>query len=150
MALVASKRDLLKAFQKHKACYEALGGGFDRCRRMVLFYAVETGLKYYLLTKIQKNTTEELTQHRDFVDKVKNGHNIRGMLKWANMESQYKLASVRCKNGATAEPSQYHEIWRYGMDINDASDEERIEMVLCSVMEYLEGNILQNRVRRRS
>jgi len=64
--LSASRQNLKTAFQKHKACYDFLQNNHDRSRRMVLFYAVETGLKVYLLDKIKKHNVEDLFQHQDY------------------------------------------------------------------------------------
>ena len=63
--LPATRRNLQQAFDKHKACYDSLKDNYDRSRRLILFYAVETGLKVFLLDKIGKYSVEDLFHHHE-------------------------------------------------------------------------------------
>ena len=147
--LSVSRHNLQKAFQKHKACYEALKDTHDRSRRLILFYAVETGLKVYLLDKIQKHTSDELFSHYDYRYLENNGHDISAMLKLANLPGQFVLKTLRCKSDMQVAPSQYHQLWRYGLELTDAADEKEAEITLYSVVVYLSPIITEKQIKRR-
>ena len=147
--LSASRHNLQKAFHKHKACYEALKDTHNRSRRLILFYAVETGLKAYLLDKIQKRTSDDLFSHYDYRYLENNGHDISIMLKLAKLPGQFVLKTLRCKNDIQVAPSQYHQLWRYGLEPTDAADENEAETTLYSVVLHLSLIITQKQIKRR-
>jgi hypothetical protein len=77
--LCAPKNDLKRAFKKHYALYNALQPhDHQMTRRLILFYAVETGLKYHLYRYNKKSNTDELQERYNNI-----GHNIKRMLQEA-------------------------------------------------------------------
>ena len=146
--LPVSRHNLQKAFQKHKACYEALKDTHNRSRRLILFYAVETGLKVYLLDKIQKHTSDDLFSHYDYKCLEKNGHDINIMLELAMLSGQFVLKTLRCKTGIQIAPSQYHQLWRYGLELADTADENEAETTLYNVVLHLSPIITEKKIMR--
>ena len=146
--LPASRHNLFTAFQKHKACYETLQRQHDRCRRLILFYAVETGLKVYLMDRINKHTFDELLQHHEYHYLNNNGHDIMKMLKSINLLGQFELKTCKCKKDIPVEPHQYHQMWRYGLEIHNHMDEQRAEAELCKIMNYLYPILMNKRLKR--
>jgi len=146
--LPATRRNLQQAFEKHKACYDSLKGNHNRSRRLILFYAVETGLKVFLLDKIGKYSVEDLIQHHEYCYLKDNGHDIKRMLKWASIDGQYKLKTLRCEKSIQVEPNQYHQLWRYGLDTTNDADEQNTESVLCGIVEFLSPKIAKKKNNR--
>jgi hypothetical protein len=146
--LPATRRNLQQAFDKHKACYDSLKGNHDRSRRLILFYAVETGLKVFLLDKIGKYSVEDLIHHHEYSYLKDNGHDIMRMLKSASIDGQYKLKTLQCENSIQVEPHQYHQLWRYGLDVANGSDEQHAESVLCGVVDFLSPEIAKKKKNR--
>ena len=54
-----TRREFRDGFKTHYNCYKGIQG-YDKSRRLLLFYSVECGLKCLLLKRIQKNTYAEL------------------------------------------------------------------------------------------
>jgi hypothetical protein len=91
-------------------------------RRLILFYAVETGLKYYLLGIIRKSNTDQLQDRYDDL-----GHNIKRMLHEAHCGGQFNLKDLKTERGQNVNPEQYHQLWRYGIKATRAKDENKAE-----------------------
>jgi hypothetical protein len=140
--LVATKNELKQAFQKHYSLYKKLEpiNSHQLFRRLILFYAVEIGLKYYLLDIIKKNNTEELKQYHGYEYLSTNGHDIKQMLKSTKCGSQFTLASFTVKNGQQVEPYQFHQLWRYGI-VDNSTVEAEAEDKLKKIANWLEGEI---------
>jgi len=148
--LPTTRHNLHRAFHKHKACYEALRNDFDQSRRLILFYAVETGLKIFLMDRMLKGSVDSLISHQEYQYLYKNGHDIKWMLKKASMDSQFTLKAVKCKKNIYAEPQQFHEVWRYGLEIANDDDEQTIESTMRDIIEHLSQRISSTRTRKRS
>ncbi|WHX30196.1 hypothetical protein [Brevibacillus agri] len=109
--------------------------------KLLLFYAVECGLKVLLLQKIRGSTTEAFMLHRELKDKLngKNGHNIKYILSYLGY-GHFKLPSLSCMNGSSAPPSEYNQIWRYGIEV-DFESEKRIIEELWEIVEWINRRI---------
>jgi hypothetical protein len=140
----ASRRELKNAFSKHYHVYTTMDRSYHpMTRRLLLFYAVESGLKCYLLKTIHKNMTNELYDHNQFNDLQKHGHDIKRMVKFAGLGGQkdYQLSNLSEKNGCPIPPEKFHQIWRYGIEPKVPENEERIEAVLENIAVWLSNNI---------
>jgi hypothetical protein len=137
--LCAKKSDLKRAFIKHYELYNSLQPNHHQMtRKLILFYAIETGLKYYLLGIIHKSNTDELHQYYDDI-----GHDIRRMLKEANRGGQFILEGFLTEGKQWAEPGQFHQMWRYGIRAKETGDENKAETVLKKIVEWLDSIINQ-------
>ena len=74
-----TRREFRDGFKTHYNCYKGIQG-YDKSRRLLLFYSVECGLKCLLLKRVQKNTYAELLAC-DGMDTLKDdGHNLKKLL----------------------------------------------------------------------
>jgi hypothetical protein len=108
-------------------------------RRLLLFYSVESGLKCYLLRKIEKNNTTDLQNHRAFDYLQAHGHDIKQLVKSSGISgrSQYILKSVFDMHGNKIEPENLHQIWRYGITARKSRDEQEAEDTLENIALWL-------------
>ncbi|GHV89493.1 hypothetical protein AGMMS50267_18530 [Spirochaetia bacterium] len=135
--LYATKNELKHAFQKHYSLYkELVPNSHQMTRRLVLFYTVETGLKYYLLGIIRKSNTDELQEYYDGI-----GHDINRMLKYANCGGQFTLKCFSTSTSQSVAPNRLHEMWRYGIKAQKSSDDGAAEKVLNDIASWLEISI---------
>jgi hypothetical protein len=102
-------------------------------RRLILFYAVETGLKYHLLGIIRKSNTNELQSHYSNI-----GHNIRRMLQEAHCGRNFSLTGFLIDKKQRVDSEQFHQMWRYGIKAKKAKDENKAEDQLKKIAEWLD------------
>lgn len=136
----AKIHELKNTFTAHLFVYK-LASPKRVSHRLLLFYAVECGLKVLMLKKIKGTTTESFMKHRELKDRLngKNGHNIKYMLRFLGY-GQFNLPNMRCLNEANAMPSEYNQIWRYGIQIMK-DQEDDIEKTLFEITEWIERRI---------
>jgi hypothetical protein len=142
----ASQRELRNAFSKHYHVYNTMDQSYHpMTRRLLLFYAVESGLKCYLLKGIHKNTTSELYTHNQFYGLEKHGHDIKLLVKFAGISGQknYQLGNLSEKNGNPIPPEKFHQIWRYGIESKVPKNENHIEITLKNIADWLSSNLAQ-------
>jgi hypothetical protein len=140
--LYATKRDLKDSFEKHYHLYCTLKPDtYQLSRRLILFYVIETGLKYFLLNMIRKNNTQELQSHRGYEYLQDHGHDIKKMLKSADIEGQFVLKDLKSDNDQPIKPEQYHQAWRYGIKFKNPDKEAEAEKKLKELAEWLEKQI---------
>ena len=142
----ATRKELKLSFRHHYFIYKKLNGDTTlnpRTKRLILFYSVESGLKCFLLNKIQKNTTNDLEKHPDYSYLEKHGHDIRNLIKSVNLgdEANYQLKSFVLQRYGKIEPDQLHQIWRYGIETKDLDYENKSEKVLQNIANWLESHI---------
>jgi hypothetical protein len=87
--------------------------------------------------------TSELYAHNQFNGLQKHGHDIKLMVKFAGISGQkkYQLGSLSMKNGDTAAPEEFHQLWRYGIEPKVSENEECIEVTLKNIADWLSGNL---------
>ena len=141
-AIINVKRHELKnSFFEHYKNSEVAKGERKNSHRLLLFYAVECGLKVLLLMKISKNTTADIQEFKGIGYKLsgKNGHNIKEILKLLGF-TQFRLPSLNCKNGDFAACQEYNQIWRYGAEC-DTNVESRILEELDEIAQLIARRI---------
>jgi hypothetical protein len=142
----ASRRELKNAFGKHYHVYNTMEHPSPpMTRRLLLFYAVESGLKSYLLKGIHKHMTSELYAYKQFNDLQEHGHDIKLLVKFAGISGQkdYQLGNLFRKNGDTIAPEQFHQLWRYGIESRASKNEDHIEVVLRNIADWLSNNLVE-------
>jgi hypothetical protein len=139
--LNATKKNLKHAFQEHFNLYKSLDTTKHQIsRRLILFYAVEVGLKYYLLNKFFKKNTDDLEKYIDATHRYYNGHDIKSLLKYANCNGEFisRLGHFETEKKQQVEPYQFHQIWRYGIKARKENDEDNAENALKDIAQWLE------------
>lgn len=137
----AKRHELKKIFNAHFSIYQSMLQTRNASHKLLLFYAVECGLKLLILNKIKQDTTVAFSKHTELKGKLngKNGHDIKYMLKYLGY-TQVKLPELQCLNGLTASPSEYNQVWRYGISV-DSGIENQIEAELCKIISWIERRI---------
>lgn len=94
--------------------------GEENVRRMLLFYAVECGGKYQLLKKDNCFLFNRMPEkHKNML------HDIQSIMKELGLEEKCDFPVVRSKHGDDIYPNHYQEMWRYGIDCEDAKEQGR-------------------------
>lgn len=132
----AKVQELKKMFNLQYAFYKSTKPK-NNSQRLLLFYAVECGLKVLILNKIKGHTTESFTKHEVLKEKLtgNNGHNIKYMLSFLQC-NVFLLPELKCLNGYCAQPKEYNQIWRYGIVAN-LEAENQIEKELGKIAEWI-------------
>lgn len=135
--LSVSAREMNRAYQSHYMFYEESGqtyinnnGGKVRFSRLLLlFYAVECGLKViYLKRNSQSSTGDEMNSYK---------HNINAILK--NLRTGEGLLlpqDVQVKTSTEHPPrkintGEINQAWRYGCDLETGKDiEEQLQKII--------------------
>ena len=133
--------ELKKIYKKHFECYKSING-YDKSKRLLLFYSVECGLKCLILKDIGQSTTDAIFQHYKYDILKSDGHNIKLMIKLLGFEGTFNLKSIDSKNFITSVgPSQYNQMWRYGIDIEPNGKEQSVEVELVRIAEWLDPKV---------
>lgn len=137
-----TRSEFQRSFRNHYLLYNKTKAGFSPCtRRLILFYAVECGLKSLILKNIGKNTYEELSEYYQTNGKRMPGHNIKEMTKEVGIETAFSLKSIQLARGGRIMSEKYNELWRYGASISNLQEEEREEQTLIDIAEWLRQRI---------
>jgi len=121
--------------------------------RLLLFYAVECGLKAVIMETELLTRTDEKCRSGQVISDF--GHNINGLLDYLSIGS--KTPRVRLKNTKikpikkhktskykeerTVSPQDINQMWRYGGKSVDVSD-EKIEQKLLEINQWIEEKLL--------
>lgn len=140
VVIPVTRREFREGFKTHYNCYKGIRG-YDKSRRLLLFYSVECGLKCLLLKRIQKNTYSELLAY-DGMDILKNdGHNLKELLKKLDAEDKFRLKAIRIKKREQISPAEFNQLWRYGVETLDNKEEERAEETLRDIAGWLDEQL---------
>ncbi|OVZ75203.1 hypothetical protein [Yersinia intermedia] len=108
--------------------------------RLLLFYAIECGLKAAYLKSIHKNIIDS-----SIADEF--SHDINKICTKLVLGSQYQLPySLKMKDciinnkqhSRTCSSSELNQIWRYGGELNGAIDDNQIESKLEKLNDWIE------------
>lgn len=133
-----TRREFQDSYRSHYKHYKNSSEGSDKSRRLILFYAVECGLKGLIMKSIGKNTYEELELYcSNNCKKELAGHNIKAMLKEVNPRNEFVLKNITLKSGSSVQPAKFNELWRYGAAIENTEEEEKAEKTLAKIAEWI-------------
>lgn len=136
-----SKEEFMRGFHKHYSMYQESNQSKDsKC--LILFYAVECGLKGILMYRRNIHMYSKLNEE----DKC--GHDIKKLLKKIGIESRYSLSNFRTKHGDRVGTKQYHEVWRYGVDISKEDKNNQIDEQIEKELHNIAIWISENECRR--
>lgn len=132
-----SKDEFTKSFNKHYSIYK-INPIVEDTKRLILFYAVECGLKSRLMYKRNVHMYTKLNEE----DKC--GHDIKKLLKKLGIEARYNLLSLKTNHNDHISSKEYQELWRYGVCICKSDKNEQrdklIEDELNKIALWLENN----------
>jgi hypothetical protein len=124
-------REIEKSFRRHRnVVYSAHAS--SATHRMVLFYAVECGLKaVYMRRNRLRKTDGAVTSF---------GHRLADLL--ASLRCTYRLRDAKGKDGIPIPSKLLHEAWRYGKALEnqrELSCETSLKNIILWINNELEG-----------
>lgn len=138
MAVVhVSLQELKRAYRNHIQAYEACPRPTN-AHRLLLFYAIECGLKAVLLKRKNCKSTDELS------DDVKLDHDLNKLLselktgRTLNIPNNIKIQAKPPRQPIMI--SELHQVWRYGGKATDPPDDQ-LEQKLLKVINWIDQNI---------
>ena len=135
-----TRREFLNSYRNHYRLYcTTAAAESPKTRRLILFYAVECGLKSLIMKQTGNNTFQQLEQYcQTNPGKKITGHDIRAMIREVNPQDAFILRDIRLKNGGgSVPPNRYNELWRYGPEVEDSIQEEDAEKILVKIANKL-------------
>ena len=133
--LNAKINDFRKSYIQHYRAYKETDMmNSPDTRRLVLVYAVECGLKYWVMRKYNLRDFESL---KEFKKGIYSTHDIKELSKEVEIESKFPLKNIRLQKGGVVEAKRYHEMWRYGIQPEDESQVTDAEKMLRGMAEWL-------------
>lgn len=142
MPIAFTEREMQKAWRDNKSAADKTPR--TNAHRLLLFYAVECGLKAILMKRQYKECSDECD------DILKAKHNINKLLDFLNSGGRLKLPSeltmkpIKRKNSKTEErkltPGEINQMWRYGGCCTTINDDE-VEKKLAQIAVWIEGEL---------
>lgn len=138
MAVVhVSCRELKRAYRYHVQAYQTCKTPTN-AHRLVLFYAIECGLKAILLQEAECQSTDQLPRIVDL------GHDLNKLLSELRAAKTLTLPdNIKIQAKTPRQPiaiSELHQIWRYGVKAADPLD-DHLEKGLLKVIDWIDQNI---------
>ncbi len=118
-------REIEKSFRRHRNVVES-SRVVNGAHRMVLFYAVECGLKALYMRKNRLGRTGPAIT--DF------GHRLTDLI--TELRCRHGLPDCAAKNGRSIAVKSLHEAWRYGKSL-DYTKEAACETALRRIMQWI-------------
>lgn len=139
--IIFTRRELERAWKQAWNAYY-LCENKTNAHRLLLFYAVETGLKAVLLKRENKQDSDgefsefqhDLNKIMDYLGIGKNLHFNR--IKLNILQGKQRNAS----NGDIAKSGELNQIWRYGAQAQNPTDEE-LEKKLLAIQEWIKQEL---------
>lgn len=150
--IVFTLRELKCAWRQATVVFETADSKTKtNAHRLLLFYAVETGLKAVLLKRQAKQDSEDLDNFfQDSEGKKRSGHDLNNLMDHLkvgtslrfldNRISLDELQFPRPPRKRTASCGELNQIWRYGAKAKVPSDDE-LEMQLLAIQEWICGEL---------
>jgi len=142
-AIPFTNRELKRAWRELSAiATPAVGGSRKNPHRLLLFYAVECGLKAVWLKRHNRSLFD-----REDIDRT--GHNLRQVLKELKVGGQLSLPENLQLPAITRNQAQVprngdisilHQAWRYGGECEGPTDEQ-CEHHLQQVLNWIQGEL---------
>ncbi len=140
--IIFTRREIEKAWRNNLSVYDN-GLKKTNAHRLMLFYAVECGLK----AAIMRRKTKEITDHT--ITEI--GHNINKLLhelrvSHLNLPRQIKLQDIQGQLGQqqrNCQSEEINQIWRYGHLFNKKQDttDYDLEKKLLKIVEWIEQEL---------
>jgi len=142
-AIPFTDRELKRAWRElADIATPAAGGPRKNPHRLLLFYAVECGLKAVWLRRHNRSLFD-----REDIDRT--GHNLRQVLKELKVGSHLRLPESLQLSAVTQSKAQVprngditilHQAWRYGGECAEPTDEQ-CEIQLQQVLSWIQGEL---------
>lgn len=112
--------------------------GYGNSGRLLLFYAAECGLKCLIMKSRELADYDALRKYAESKGKKEiAGHNIKAMLIFQELDKKFILKDINLLKGGKVPPAEFNQVWRYGANVLDESENDRNEKVLKQIVVYL-------------
>jgi hypothetical protein len=143
MAIPFTDREIEKAWRDNKSAYTQTPR--SNAHRLLLFYAVECGLKAILMRRQRKNRSDlciEISECQHDVNKLLDCLSAQKSLR---LPSQLSMKSIKGKNGYDERkftPGDVNQMWRYGgcCAASGIKDED-LEKQLLEIVKWIDGEL---------
>lgn len=144
--IFADMRDYKNGFVKHKSMYDSVKGKQypEISRNLLLFYAVENGLKYLLLRKWKVYSPTDISNDKNDDRNLKlYTHKINVILKELG-KTDIRFPVLSTIHGDIIEPKDFHELCRYGIRIEKRYYDKykKYEIELNNILKWLQEEIV--------
>ena len=120
MQINVTRKEMEIAYRNHKSVWESGKDTPNNSHKMILFYAVECGLKVYFMKHNSLEQAYETNQNNE--SPLKFGHKIRDLCEKLNIK--LKISRITKNVDKPIEPQDFHQAWRYGKQLD--KDEENV------------------------
>lgn len=142
----ATANDLRTAFNRHYDTFQEIE---EICSYLLLFYAVECGLKSILLRQRRLTRTDQLNDSlishnfEPLIKELRLPRSVVGNIGYTNDTSQMRIPGFRLdRDKSSWSMSEAHQAWRYGVRVH-SEDELKVIEWLNKVCAWIKDN--QNR-----
>lgn len=140
MGVNVTQKEYRDSCKNHYIAYVKLHDDekYRKSGRLLLFYAVECGLKCYIMKNENLADYNALHKYAENIGRKEiAGHGIKEMLINCNLEGRYIVKDMPLEKGGRVSSGEFNQVWRYGAGVADEEAENKNEKVLRQIMEYL-------------
>lgn len=137
--IIITRRELTRAFKSLVKAAECQSR--DNSHRLLLFYAVECGLKSLYLKRVCKDVIDGPTAN------LLGGHNLNKAMSELrfndslHLPKKMSLSEVNQTHSRQLHCGQLNEVWRYGASLNGSYSDQDLEAKLENVITKLKGEL---------
>jgi hypothetical protein len=119
-------KEIESAFKSHRNKFATFSGQPGMTDKMILFYAVECGLKALYMRQNKLIRTDRKSSYNgkavsDF------GHKLNDLLK--TIKLNYSIPKITANDSSQIEQLHLHEAWRYGKSLDEKQEKNCIEIL---------------------
>lgn len=131
-----TRREFARAYRAHKNAIKRLDSTQYGPYHLLLFYAVECGIKTVLLREFNADCFDSLS------DEAKIGHDIKSGLRILRIDSTFSLKDLTKKRDSNRKypPGQLNQAFRYGVHLNKNELMQFIQ-TMKEILDWLEKEI---------
>jgi len=135
-----TSREIQQAWRENKQAYTNCHNGRTNAHRLLLFYAVECGLKAVVMKRNKKDLTDLCPEF------LEAQHNINKLLDILSAGTPLKLPdqlfmkSLNNKTERKFTPGDINQMWRYGGRSDKITDQD-IEKQLLNIVSWIEKEL---------
>lgn len=140
MGINITRKEYRDSCKNHYIAYSKLSEDerYQKSGRLLLFYAVECGLKCLIMKDENLADYDALQKYAANISRKEiAGHNIKAMLINRNLEGKYILKDIRLAKGGKVSSNEFNQVWRYGAGVLDEEEGVKNEKILRNIVEYL-------------
>ncbi len=130
-----TRKEIEEAFNSHRKKSATSSGKFGMTDKMLLFYAVECGLKALYMDKNKLKWTGQMNNSRESVSDFR--HNLNDLMK--KLKWNYKIPKINIDKNQI-ENDDLHQAWRYGKSLDEKQEKRCIE-ILSKILKEIRNQL---------